>query len=167
MSITDGASEATTRIVSNLSWQRGPAAVTFDDIYRGEVRDMAMDQAGWDTPAFDASTARGWAPATAAVAPGGKLVPAAYPPVLQQPPLEAQTVTRVSPGRFLFTFARNTAAMIRLELPVGIATPLINISTHEQLLNGSGNGPYVSKQTFLNVNTTAARGLTTLETRFT
>ena len=186
-----GSSGSTTHIVSNNStWRQSSGSLVHDDIYKGEVRDYRLAEEGWDTASFDASH---WQPATAAVPPGGDLVPAAYPPVrvindTGRQPVAVWQVGGKGSGRWMFDFGYNTAALIRLELPASIGTAAgaagtnITITTHEQLgancssrqsrsdcSNIGGGGPYPSTQTFIlgGDNSSVAQRRRVMQTRMT
>lgn len=162
LSVMDSAGNQT-RLVSDLTWKQSAGVVVSDDIYKGETQDLRLEQEGWDTPGFDAS---GWASADAVVPPDGKLLAAAYPPIrVANTTLSSQSIERLGVGRYLVDFGKNTAAIIRLEVPMSTDELTIKLTTHEQL-NASGEpaGPYPSTQLFILPKRTTP---TIVQTKFT
>ncbi len=102
-------------IGTDETWTTTPGPVVFSHVYAGEDYDARKLPLGWDRPGF----AGDWTRARAATAPPGELRPARFPAV---EPFERDTpveVKEAAPGVFVYTFPRNTAAQLRVELAGG------------------------------------------------
>ncbi|MDR3329288.1 MAG: family 78 glycoside hydrolase catalytic domain, partial [Prevotellaceae bacterium] len=69
---------STATVSSDRTWRYAPSPITYNSIYGGEDYDANLEQAGWDTPAFDDS---GWRSAVVQESPQGRLRPQLAPSV--------------------------------------------------------------------------------------
>jgi len=87
---TDGTEQI---VASDASWHYALSPITFNTIYGGEDYDARLEQAGWDSPDFDATT---WQPVVVQEAPQGALAPQQAPPVgigRRYPPQQVHKLT--------------------------------------------------------------------------
>jgi alpha-L-rhamnosidase len=115
-------------IGSDESWRTVDGPVVFSHIYAGEDFDARAQQAGWDLAGFDD---RAWQPARLATAPSGKLEPLSCPGIKAFEPEAPFSVKQPVPGTFLYSFPRNAAAQLRVEVAGGEAGDRIQFSCGE------------------------------------
>ncbi len=105
-------------IGTDETWRAADGPVVFSHIYAGEDFDARFREAGWDCAGFDD---RAWQPVRLAAAPSGRLDSTACPAIKAFAPEPAVSVKQPAPGIFLYTFPRNTAAQLRVEMAGGKA----------------------------------------------
>lgn len=103
---------------TDKTWRTADGPVVFSHIYAGEDFDARLQQAGWDAAGFDD---RAWQTARLASAPAGKVEPIPWPGIKAFQPEPAISVKQPAPGVFLYSFPRNTAAQLRVEVTGGKA----------------------------------------------
>jgi len=105
-------------VLSDASWQVSTGPVVFDGIRNGETYDARLEQLGWDTPDFDASS---WPAAAEVHGPGGVLSAQMLPPIRTTQILEPQSITAVQPGVWVYDFDQNLAGKLQLtvQAPAG------------------------------------------------
>jgi hypothetical protein len=93
----------TESIVSDASWKTAPSPVTFSSIYGGEDYDAGLEQAGWNTPAFNASK---WKNAIVTTGPPLLQSQMAEPiKVMERFPIAS--ASQVKPNTWVFDLAQN------------------------------------------------------------
>jgi alpha-L-rhamnosidase len=105
-------------IATDDTWRTAEGPVVFSHIYAGEDFDARAQQQGWDRPGFDD---RAWQPARLASAPIGKIESLVCPGIRAFEREAAVSIKQPAPGVFLYSFPRNTAAQLRVELTGGKA----------------------------------------------
>jgi len=100
------------------SWRTADGPMVFSHIFAGEDFDARFQKVGWDSRGFDDGA---WQPARLAAAPSGKLEPNTCPGIKAFAPEAAVSVKQPAPGVFLYSFPRNTAAQLRVEVAGGKA----------------------------------------------
>jgi len=126
----DGSSEV---IASGPSWQASLGAIQEADIIMGERHDARLEEKGWDTPGYNASS---WQAPKMYPYPEGRLQ--AYPGTLirERERLVAQSVTEPKPGTYVIDLGKNFAgiAELKVEGPGGTAVQL----KYGEMLNSDG-----------------------------
>jgi alpha-L-rhamnosidase len=110
ISYDDGTTED---IVSDASWKTSPSPITFSSIYGGEDYDARMEQAGWNTAAFDDSK---WMNPLLIKAPKGQLLPEQDYPVALMDSFTVKKVIQPGANTFLYDFGQNVSGIIRLKV---------------------------------------------------
>jgi hypothetical protein len=105
-------------IGTDTTWRTADGPVVFSHIYAGEDFDARAQQAGWDRAGFDD---RGWELARLATVPLGKLEPLSCPGIRTFEREAPASVKQPAPGVFLYSFPRNTAAQLQVEVAGGQA----------------------------------------------
>jgi hypothetical protein len=109
---TNGESEI---IGSDASWQTGPGAITFENVFAGEDYDSRLEPAGWDQPGF---TNPQWTAAVLTNGPGGTLkgLSVAAPPIGKLdvlPPIQAHVL---SSSVTVYDLGQNATLMPQLQV---------------------------------------------------
>lgn len=107
-------------LASDESWSVGPSALTFSDIYDGEVVDQRLEQEGWQRPGFEAGG--GWVPARQVPWPRCELVAPDAPPVRITERLAAVNVFRSRGGKVIVDFGQNLVGRVQVglvDMPAG------------------------------------------------
>ena len=100
-------------ISSGPDWQTSLSPVVFNSIYTAEHYDSRLEQAGWDTPGFDAKE---WKKAVPAGAPSQNIVAQTLHPVRNVREIRAKSMKRLNNSTWLFDFGRNMSGVVRLEV---------------------------------------------------
>lgn len=122
----DGSAEC---VCSNHDWQTASGPILFDGLRNGEIYDARLEQPGWHTAAFDAST---WSAAQIARHPGGHLRAQIMQPCRVTATLRPVSVQQVHPGVWVYDMGRNIAGWARLTLS-GPAGTTVTLRYAEQL----------------------------------
>ena len=109
----DGSRE---RIVTDDSWRGDWSPITANCIYDGEEYDARLEQPGWDTPGFDASS---WRPVNLVKSPGGTLAPATHEPELVVETIRPVSLCEPRPGAYVFDLGKNITGWARLRVAGG------------------------------------------------
>jgi hypothetical protein len=105
-------------IGTDETWRTANGPVVFSHVYAGEDFDASQQPQGWDRAGFDD---RGWQPVRLAPAPSGKLKPMTSPGIKAFEREGPVSVKQPAQGVFLYSFPRNTAAQLRVEVAGGKA----------------------------------------------
>jgi alpha-L-rhamnosidase len=131
----------TSTVVSDPSFKTADGPTITDNWYAGTDYDAREVQKGWDEPAADLSTAKGWADSSITSAPSldTKLVWREAPPVRVQKTFKPKTIKNVGDGSWSFDLGQNFAGMPQLHIPGGTvpAGTVIKLVPGE---TASGNG---------------------------
>ncbi len=122
------------------SWTTAPGPVTFSHIYAGEDYDARKQPAGWDRAGFSEP----WAHARLASAPPGKIAPVTFPgiePFERDAPVE---VKESAPGVFVYTFPRNTAGQLNVQITGGKPGSAVQFRCGEHKRDGRLFGAYTA-----------------------
>lgn len=111
----DGAVE---RLGSDARWLTHPGPLVFSHIFAGEDFDATRWPDGWDRPGFEAA---GWLAPRVVAAPRTRLQRQFWPGFHAGVPRAPVAVREPTAGTFLYAFAQNTAAQLRVELTGGQA----------------------------------------------
>jgi alpha-L-rhamnosidase len=105
------------RIVgTDNTWRTTGGPIVFSHIFAGEDFDARRQQSGWDNPRFNDST---WPPARVVAAPPANLVLQDWPPFRAHERFAPLAITESAPGVYLYRFAQNCSAQLRMELSGG------------------------------------------------
>ncbi|MBI3849705.1 MAG: alpha-L-rhamnosidase N-terminal domain-containing protein [Verrucomicrobia bacterium] len=107
---------STEHIGSDTTWRTAEGPVAFSHIFAGEDFDARRRQAGWDRAGFND---REWQAARLATAPAGKLERQFFPGIGKFGRHAPVSVKEPSPGVLLYSFPKNVAAQLRVELEGG------------------------------------------------
>ncbi len=105
-------------VPTDQSWRTTDGPVVFSHVYAGEDFDARRQQPGWDRAGFDDHA---WQAVRAATAPTGKLEPMTWPGIKAFEPESPVSVKQPAEGVCLYSFPRNTAAQLRMEVSGGKA----------------------------------------------
>jgi hypothetical protein len=105
-------------VATDETWRAADGPVVFSHVYAGEDYDARKEPRGWDRAGFDDHA---WEPARLASAPPGRLGPMTWPGIKTFEREGCVSVKQPAPGVFLYSFPRNTAAQLRVELAGGKA----------------------------------------------
>ncbi len=100
-------------IVSDASWKTSPSPIVFSSIYSGEDYDARLEQAGWNTPAFDDAK---WMQSLLVKPPKGKLLPEQDYPVSLMDSFAVKKILHPSPAIYLYDFGQNISGIVRLKI---------------------------------------------------
>ncbi|MCB1133776.1 MAG: family 78 glycoside hydrolase catalytic domain, partial [Verrucomicrobiae bacterium] len=98
---------------TNRSWRADGGPFLTGDLQDGETYDARREQAGWDTPEFDASR---WKPVTVLANDSAKLVPQPDDPVRETEVLTAKSMTTPAPGTHVYDLGQNMVGVTRIRL---------------------------------------------------
>ena len=104
------------RIGSDASWQTSGGPLVFSHIFAGEDFDARRQLPGWDRAGFDAS---GWAPVRVVAAPPGALERQSWTGFKPFECFAPVSVQAPVAGVFLYSFAQNCSAQLRMEVAGG------------------------------------------------
>jgi alpha-L-rhamnosidase len=107
---TDGTQEV---LGTDGSWKAAESPVLSSDIYNGEDYDAEREMPSWDQPGFSGAT---WHAVSIEPGPMAKLEAQDFPPIRQEMILHAKTVTRQSPGVYIFDLGQNMVGWERLQV---------------------------------------------------
>jgi alpha-L-rhamnosidase len=145
-------------LVSGSAWQAAPGPIIEDSLYNGEIFDARRelkdpsngrhfshpDYNATRTGASSSSVSRGnataavtWTPVVLSTAMPSttKLVPQLMPPIQKVRALPAKNISQPAPGIHVIDFGQNTAAIVRMKLPRGMAAGHNVTIYHAELLN--------------------------------
>lgn len=110
LNYADGTSES---LVSDQSWKTAPSAITYSGIYGGEDYDAQLEQADWNTAAFDDSA---WKQAVNVEAPAGQLKADMNYPVRVMEQFEPVAVKQLNDSLFVYDFGQNASGIVAIKL---------------------------------------------------
>lgn len=123
-------------VASGSSWQSGPSATTFNDLYDGQTIDARRNQDGWAEPGFGAGTGPGsWAGVRALEFDVVRLAEPVSPPVVRSEVLKPVEIFTAPSGRTLVDFGQNLVGWLRFTVS-GEAGHAITVRHAEVLENG-------------------------------
>jgi len=93
-------------IGTDEQWKVAPGPVTFSSIYGGEDNDARREPAGWDRAGFSDTT---WSAASVVDGPGGTLVAALAPEIVQTQMYEISVPKVVAPNKLVYDAGQNIA----------------------------------------------------------
>lgn len=100
-------------IVSDESWTTGNSPILRNNVYLGEKYDARLEQEGWSTGKFNASS---WKKAKLSTPPGGQLVAQIQPPVRITREVKPVNITEPKPGVYIFDMGQNFAGCAKLRV---------------------------------------------------
>ena len=116
-------------VVSDPEWKVTRSPFTSIEVHGAESYDARLEQAGWNTVAFDDS---GWPQAVAAPSPGGALRSQNAPPVIARETLEAVGITHPADGVYVYDFGRNINGLYGISIS-GPAGSQVQMASGETL----------------------------------
>ena len=122
----------TTQIIgSDASWQTGPGAITFENVYAGEDYDARLEPAGWSQRSF---TNAQWTPAILTNGPGGTLkgLSCAAPPIGKHDVFTPISTNTLSANTKVYDLGQNASMMPHLQV-TGPAGSYVRIIPSELL----------------------------------
>ncbi len=121
---------------SDTTWQSGPSATTFNDLYDGQAIDARRNQNGWAEPGFGAGTGPGsWAGVRALEFDVDRLAEPVSPPVVRAGVVRPVEVFTSPTGRTLVDFGQNLVGWLRFTVR-GEAGQTITVRHAEVLEDG-------------------------------
>lgn len=127
------------RVRTDATWRSADGPIVFSHIFAGEDFDARRQQPGWDRPGFDD---RAWQPVRIAAAPRATLVRQDWPPFKTFERFAPVSVQEPAAGVFLYSFAQNSSAQVRIELAGGKPGDRISFrcgehkNAHDRLFGG-------------------------------
>lgn len=119
-------------VASDTSWQSGPSATTFNDLYDGQTIDARRNQPSWAEPGFDAGT---WAGVRTLEFDAGRLVEPVGLPVVRTAVVRPLEVFTSPSGKTLVDFGQNLVGWLRFTVQ-GEAGQAVTMRHAEVLENG-------------------------------
>jgi hypothetical protein len=98
------------------AWRTAPGPLAFSHIYAGEDWDCRAELPGWDSAGFDDDA---WTNARVATAPRATLVRQDWPPFREFEHFRPQSIWEATNDVYLYSFAQNCSAQLRVELEGG------------------------------------------------
>ncbi|KRE81377.1 family 78 glycoside hydrolase catalytic domain [Arthrobacter sp. Soil764] len=120
-------------IASDTSWQAGPSATTFNDLYDGQTIDARRRQKGWAEPGFSPGT--DWTGVRELAFDGGRLAEPVGPPVVRAGVVRPVEIFTSPSGKTLVDFGQNLVGWLRFTVQ-GNAGSSITVRHAEVLENG-------------------------------
>ncbi|MCT9623587.1 family 78 glycoside hydrolase catalytic domain [Pseudarthrobacter equi] len=120
-------------VASDTSWQAGPSATTFNDLYDGQAIDARRLQQGWAEPGFVPGT--GWTGVREVAFDAGRLAEPVGPPVVRAGAVRPVEVFTSPSGKTLVDFGQNLVGWLRFTVQ-GEAGHTITIRHAEVLEDG-------------------------------
>ncbi|MCX6877930.1 MAG: alpha-L-rhamnosidase N-terminal domain-containing protein [Verrucomicrobia bacterium] len=114
--ILRGGDGAIQRIATDATWRTTAGPLTFSHIFAGEDFDARRRLPGWDRAGFDAGA---WSPVRLLDPPPAALEPQLWPGFKELECFAPVSVNEPAAGTFLYSFAQNCSAQLRLELAGG------------------------------------------------
>ena len=114
--LLDAGDGTVTRIGTDATWRTAEGPVVFSHIFGGEDYDARRRRERWDSPGFDDGA---WDAARIAEEPAASLAPQSWPPFKAHERFMPASVKEPAPGVFLYSFAQNCSAQLRVELAGG------------------------------------------------
>jgi hypothetical protein len=127
-------------IGTDETWNTAPGPVTFSHVFAGEDYDVRQQAEGWDRVGYSKT----WVLSRVAAAPPGHLAPMNFPAIA---PFERDApgeVKEAAPGVFVYTFPRNTAAQLRVEMSGGKSGAAVQFRGGEHKRDGRVFGAYTA-----------------------
>lgn len=106
----------TNYIGTDRTWRTAPGPLTFSHVYAGEDWDSRAEQAGWDNVGFDDGS---WIQTRVATAPDAILVRQDWPPFQEFQHFQPQSIRQHTNDVYLYSFAQNCSAQLRVEVEGG------------------------------------------------
>ena len=97
-------------VASDTSWQSGPSATTFNDLYDGQTIDARRNQPSWAEPGFDAGT---WTGVRTLAFDADRLAEPVGPPVVRAGVVRPVNFFTSPSGRTLVDFGQNLVGWLR------------------------------------------------------
>ncbi|MDQ0827603.1 alpha-L-rhamnosidase [Arthrobacter sp. B2I5] len=120
-------------VASDTTWQAGPSATTFNDLYDGQTIDARRRQEGWAEPGF--SIGADWTGVRELAFDGGRLAEPVGPPVVRAGVVKPTNVFTSPTGKTLVDFGQNLVGWLRFTVR-GEAGSRITVRHAEVLENG-------------------------------
>jgi alpha-L-rhamnosidase len=120
-------------VASDSSWQAGPSATTFNDLYDGQTIDARRHPAGWAEPGFAPGT--DWTGVRKVAFDGGRLAEPVGPPVVRAGVVRPVEIFASPSGKTLVDFGQNLVGWLRFTVQ-GEAGQAITVRHAEVLENG-------------------------------
>ena len=98
-------------VASDSSWQAGPSATTFNDLYDGQTIDARRRPAGWSKPGFAPGT--DWTGVRKVAFDGGRLAEPVGPPVVRAGVVRPVEIFASPSGKMLVDFGQNLVGWLR------------------------------------------------------
>jgi len=110
-------------VITDESWKATVSPIVRSDIYAGEVYDARLEQAGWQTPAFDDSS---WKQAVVATVPSIAVSSQIAAPAQVIARLDPKSVTPAANGTYIFDMGQNMVgwATLKVKGPAGTKVQL-------------------------------------------
>lgn len=124
----------TQRVITDDSWQGAWSPITFNCIYDGEDYDARLEQDGWDTADFDATS---WPQVNVVAAPDGALLPVPHEQERVSESIRPVSRTSPKPGVHVFDLGRNITGWVRLKVRGGESGTAIKLRFAEAI-DGDG-----------------------------
>ncbi|MDF2050218.1 alpha-L-rhamnosidase [Arthrobacter sp. Cr_A7] len=103
-------------VASDSTWQAGPSATTFNEIYDGQVIDARRTQPGWAGPNFEGG---GWTGVREVEFDAGRLAEPVGPPVVRAGVVKPVRVFTSPAGKTLVDFGQNLVGWLRFTVQGG------------------------------------------------
>lgn len=100
-------------ISSGKSWKTSLSPIIFNSIYTAEHYDARLEQPGWNTINFDAST---WKDVKFRSAPSSNIVAQALHPIRNVEQIKSKTIKKLNDTTFVFDIGRNIAGVIEIKV---------------------------------------------------
>lgn len=120
-------------VASDSSWQAGPSATTFNDLYDGQAIDARRNQSGWAEPGFAPGT--DWTGVHALEFDAGRLAEPVGPPVVRAAVVRPVKIFTSPAGKTLVDFGQNLVGWLRFSVK-GEAGHTITVRHAEVLEDG-------------------------------
>lgn len=120
-------------VASDTSWQAGPSATTFNDLYDGQTIDARRLQKGWAEPGFVPGA--DWTGVRGLAFDGGRLAEPVGPPVVRAGVVHPVEIRTSPTGRTLVDFGQNLVGWLRFTVR-GEAGQAITVRHAEVLEDG-------------------------------
>ncbi|MEV4989204.1 glycoside hydrolase family 78 protein [Pseudarthrobacter sp. LMD1-1-1.1] len=120
-------------VASDTSWQAGPSATTFNDLYDGQTIDARRAQPGWAEPGFAPGT--DWTGVRELEFDAGRLAEPVGPPVVRAGVVRPVEILASPAGKTLVDFGQNLVGWLRFSLQ-GEAGHVITVRHAEVLEKG-------------------------------
>jgi alpha-L-rhamnosidase len=131
LTYTDGSKEY---VVSDGSWKSSTGAITYSEIYNGEIIDARKEKKGWSSAGYNDGD---WAPVKLAGESPGKLVATWNEPVKKHEVLKPVKIFKTPQGHLVVDFGQNLVGWVKLRVngPAGDSVKLY----HAEVLDKMGN----------------------------
>ncbi|MFF1883018.1 family 78 glycoside hydrolase catalytic domain [Pseudarthrobacter sp. NPDC058196] len=120
-------------VASDTSWQAGPSATTFNDLYDGQTIDARRSQKGWAEPGY--APGADWTGVRELAFDDGRLAEPVGPPVVRAGVVRPVDIFTSPSGKTLVDFGQNLVGWLRFTVR-GEAGQAITIRHAEVLENG-------------------------------